>query len=317
VNLTQTSERSFTAKFKRLFRPGRRGPIPVQELNPSFPPTSEEPALNSTVGNSIPSTHSTQPPASNPLAPTPDTDPSTQTSVNDPSIQTLNNPSTQTSLTNPSLLASRVSAISITAPLALGTCDEIEAKLVDSLLLARDANATATHSYKGKIALRVQRDGLQYLTLSTHVLNDAFKMRPIFGNAKIPGGSVDDLKRGLVISVGKQKVSTSDTAIENDCSWQQVGEVSEIFDDDPSNYPGGYRGDISLIKLRDEVNIQNIKTPDVRWITDDEWRTLQSGQIEIELQGPDNRNAPANPVRRIGERTGRVCKPFPQRPQSH
>lgn len=91
---------------------------------------------------------------------------------------------------------------------ALKTHDEIEAKVRDLPTFWKiDRNAAATHPYLGKIALRVQRGGVHYLTLSTHVLNNAFMMKAIFRNSQRSGGSVEDLKDKLCILSGKQRVS--------------------------------------------------------------------------------------------------------------
>lgn len=113
-----------------------------------------------------------------------------------------NNTSALTSLGSP--------ANSTVQPPALKPHDEVEARVRDPLLLwTLPRNTAANHPYLGKIALRVQREGEQYLTISTHILNNAYMMKSTFRSTKRAGASVDDLKNKVGIYLGKQCVSDS------------------------------------------------------------------------------------------------------------
>ena len=73
-------------------------------------------------------------------------------------------------------------------------------------------NGDPHHPYSGKVALRTKYGNSEYLTVSTHVLHNAFAMKTsfFFRKSKSPGGSTQDLKKKLEIYKGKCKVSDYD-----------------------------------------------------------------------------------------------------------
>jgi len=77
-----------------------------------------------------------------------------------------------------------------------------------------------------------------------------------------------------------------------------------VYDKDPKDYPGGYNHDISLIKPKDRKDIENVSTPNVRWIKKEEWRGLQKGGVEVEILGQE-----AQTLRNDNERSCLVCLP--------
>jgi len=75
-----------------------------------------------------------------------------------------------------------------------------------------------------------------------------------------------------------------------------------VYDDNPADYPRGYNHDISLIKPLATVNIENIKSPNLRWITKDEWKSLQKGQVLMEILGEE-----AKSIKNSNEQSCSVC----------
>jgi len=67
----------------------------------------------------------------------------------------------------------------------------------------------STHPYLGKVALRTQFRGEQYLTVSTHVLSNAFMMKPAFNfwKSRTNGASVQDLLTNVGVYFGGKLVS--------------------------------------------------------------------------------------------------------------
>jgi hypothetical protein len=117
-----------------------------------------------------------------------------------------------------SALASRTtsSESSIRLP-SLETHHEVEARFKRTGIFTQDRKAANQHPYLGKVALRVELGGVQYLTISTHILNNAFRMKTIIGKARRSGASKQQLRDEISIFYQKKNVSVLSRLIEKRC----------------------------------------------------------------------------------------------------
>jgi len=130
----------------------------------------------------------------------------------DTSSTAATGPTAGQQLTSESSSAGGTSATS-TAPPSFRTRilknnDEVEARVLNKGIGYKQ-DGDSTHPYLGKVALRTQFEGEKYLTVSTHVLNNAFMMKPTFNfwKSRTMGASVQDLLTNVGVFVGGQLVS--------------------------------------------------------------------------------------------------------------
>lgn len=184
---------------------------------------------------------------------------------------------TETTKTNPTLNSQSSSLASLFRQSRLSTSSASQALRLNDFIDARPSASHRKEKYSGRIGLKVSKMGEPYLIMSTHILTEAILTKShraaFFPRSRGRFDKLDDdWNEHVEVWAGNEKIGT----------------VNKSFDEEPENYPNGFRHDISLVKPATPASVKDIASPinDLGWLNRDSWNSLRQYTAAVKILGP-------------------------------